>query len=79
MAARLRQAGIPISRVVRDAIRAAHERQAAAHRPRRRPSEIMREIYREHPDPAGLPHAKRDLRDRGGVRRLIRRQLRRRA
>ena len=79
MAARLRKAGIPISRVVRDAIRVAHERQAAARRPRRRPSQIMRDIYREHPDPADLPRRKHDLQDRQSVQRVIRRRLKRRA
>lgn len=51
MAARLREAGIPISRLVREAIRAAHARHAPARAARKRPSELMASIYREHPDP----------------------------
>ena len=77
MAAHLRREGVPISGVVRDAIRAAYERRAAARAPRRRASEIMADIYREHPDHPGLPPGKRDLRDRRSVRRVIRERLRR--
>lgn len=78
MAADLRKGGIQISRVVRDAIRAAHERQAVAPVSRMRAREIMTNIYREYPDPPNLPRATRDLRDRGSVRRVIRQRLRRR-
>jgi post-segregation antitoxin (ccd killing protein) len=78
MAARLREAGIPISHVVREAIRAAHERHAAARASRRPASEIMADIYREYPDPPSPRRSKRQLRDRASVRRLIRRRLRRR-
>jgi post-segregation antitoxin (ccd killing protein) len=78
MAARLREAGIPISGIVRDALRAAHERHTSARAPRRRPSEIMAEIYREHPDRQGVRRGKRDLTDRAAVRRVIRQRLRRR-
>jgi post-segregation antitoxin (ccd killing protein) len=76
MAARLRQAGIPISRLVREAIRAAHARHATARASRKRPSQIMANIYREQPDPPGLPRETRDLRNRASVRRVIRRRLR---
>ena len=79
MAARLREAGIPISRVVRAAIRAAHERHAAARVSRRPASEIMADIYREYPDPPNPPRGERDPRDRARVRRLIRRRLRHRS
>jgi post-segregation antitoxin (ccd killing protein) len=77
-AARLREAGIPISRVVREAIRAAHDRHAAARAARRPASEIMADIYREYPDRPSQPRKKRDLSDRVAVRRLIRQRLRRR-
>ena len=76
MAARLRQVGIPISRVVREAIRTAHARHATIRASRKRPSEIMASIYREHPDPPDLPREPRDLRSRASVRRVIRRRLR---
>jgi hypothetical protein len=73
MAARLRKDGIQISRVVREAIRAAYEGRTAARSPRRRAraKEVMAEIYRELPDPPGLRCSKRDLSDRATVRRLI--------
>lgn len=76
--AQLREAGVPISRLVREAIRVAHEQQATRRAPRRRPSEIMAEIYGEHPDPRAGSRRTLDLRDRGKVRRAIRRRLRRR-
>lgn len=78
MAARLREAGIQISSLVRSAIRAAHERQTTGRARRRRPSAIMADIYRQYPDPAGSPRRPRDLSDRRTVRRIIRQQLRRR-
>ena len=78
MAARLREAGIPISRVVRDAIRSAHARHTATRDSRGRPSEIIRRIYREHPDPPEAPRGRRDLLDRKSVRRAARQRLRRR-
>ena len=78
MAARLREAGIPISRVVREAIRVAHERHTAARALRRAASEIMADIYREYPDPPSPPPRARHLRDRASVSRLIRQRLRRR-
>lgn len=62
MAARLQKDGMPISRVVRDAIRAAYERHAAARASRRRASEIMAAIYRDHPDPPDVPRGKRGRR-----------------
>jgi len=79
MAKRLQKDGMRISRVVRDAIRAAYERHAVARARRRRASQIMMEIYREHPDPPDLPRKERDLRDRESVRRVIWKRLRRRS
>ena len=79
MAAGLRGAGIPISRLVREAIETAYQRHAALRAAGRRPREVMAEIYRAHPDPPGPRRAGRDLRDRRAVRRAIRRRLRRRA
>jgi hypothetical protein len=77
MAASLRKNGIRISHVVRDALRAAYERHAAAHAKRRRPSDVMASIYREVPDAPGPSPAKRDLGDRHAIRRMIRKRLRR--
>jgi hypothetical protein len=78
MAAHLRQDGIPISGIVRAAIRAAYERHAARRVTGRRPSEIMADIYREHPDPNDFPRGKSIARDRTSVRRIVRGRLRRR-
>ena len=78
MAAYLRKDGIEISGVVRDAIRAAYGQRAADRAAGRRASEIMADIYREHPDPPDLPREKRNLRDRGSVQRSIRQRLQRR-
>jgi hypothetical protein len=78
MAAHLRRGGIPISGIVRAAIRAAYERHAGRRATRGRASEIMAEIYREHPDPPDFPRGKSIARDRRRVRREIRDRLRRR-
>jgi hypothetical protein len=77
MAAALRKNGVQISRVVRDALRAAYQRQAAAHAQRGRPSDVMASIYREVPDASGQPRERRDLGDRHAIRRVIRKRLRR--
>lgn len=79
MAERLRKDGTPISRVVREAIRAEYERHMASRPARRRPAEIMATLYRELPDPPAETSRKPDLRDRRSVRRRILRRLRRRA
>jgi hypothetical protein len=77
MVARLQKGGMPISTLVRDAIRAAYKRQAAVRASQKRGSEIMAQIYREHPDPPELRSRKRNLRDRRAVQRVIRQRLRR--
>lgn len=70
-AAELRQAGVQISRLVRDAIRVEHARHLGAHRNRRTAKQTMARIYAEHPDPPRRPHRRLDLRDRRAVRRAI--------
>ena len=77
-AAELRKTGVQISRIVRDAIRAEHDRRVGRRRARRRPEEILAEIYAAHPDPPRAPHRAFDLRDRRAARRAILRKLRRR-
>jgi hypothetical protein len=77
MVARLQEQGLPISSLVRDAIRAAYKRQRTAAHSGRRAREIMADIYREHPDPLVLRSRRRDLRNRRKVRREIRARLRR--
>lgn len=69
--ARLRQAGVQLSRVVREAIRTAYDRQIGERSRRRDPAEIMAEIYAAYPDPPGLPPRRLDLRDRRAVRRAV--------
>lgn len=71
----LRQAGVEISRVVREAIRAEHGRRVGR-RGQPRPAEVMGAIYAAHPDPPGLPRRRYDMRDRRAARRAIARKLR---
>jgi len=77
MVARLREAGLSLSPLVRDAIETAYRQHAGVRSSGGRPSRIMDEIYRTHPDPPGRPRPRPDLRDRRAVRRVIRRRLRR--
>lgn len=78
LVAALRQAGVPISRVVREAIRAEHGRRTGGRRRGEKPSAVVARIYAEHPDPPGQGHRRIDLRDRRAVRRAIARRLRQR-
>jgi hypothetical protein len=79
LVAALRRAGVPISRLVRDAIRAEHERRTRAGARRQTPAQLMAQIYADHPDPPGARPRRYDLRDRRAVRREITRRLRRRS
>jgi post-segregation antitoxin (ccd killing protein) len=74
-AAALRKDGVAVSRIVREAIRAAYERRTSERGRARRARAIMAEIYRDHPDPPGQRRTARDLRDRRAVRRAIRMRL----
>ena len=76
--ARLREAGVQISRLVREAIRAEHDRRLGRREAPRHPAEIMAEIYAAYPDPPGLPARRVDLRDRKAVRRAVLAWMRRR-
>lgn len=78
LASELRRAGFPISRLVRDAIRAQHEQRIGKRGKRPRASDVMARIYAEHPDPPGVSRRRLDLRDRLAVRRAIARRLGRR-
>jgi hypothetical protein len=75
LAAELRGAGVAISRVVREAIRAEHTRRLGPRRRGRRPSEIVRGICAMFPD-EGEPSLGVDTRDRHAVRRHITGRLR---
>jgi hypothetical protein len=74
----LRKAGVQLSRVVRDAIRAEHERRVRSGAGQRRVADIMAEIYAAYPDPPGTARRRFDLRDRVAARRAILRRLARR-
>jgi len=67
----LREQGVEISQVMREALEAEYERRVLK---RRTPGEIdamFREIYEKYPDPEGLPPRGFDLRDRKAVREFI--------
>jgi len=74
-AAALREAGVPISTVVREAIRSAYERRVAVGRRARKPSTIVAAILAEYPDEQDTQARKFDLRDRDAVRREIVKRL----
>lgn len=77
LAAELRERGVQLSRIVREAIRAAHGQQVNPRATRRRPSAVVAAIYAEFPDPPGLARLCDDLRDRRSVRRAITARMRR--
>ena len=78
IAAELRKEGVQLSRVVREALRAAHTVGGASRSRRRRASDIMAEIYAQFPDPPGLARRRFDLRDRRSARRAIAARAKRR-
>jgi hypothetical protein len=74
-AAELREEGVQISDVVREAIRAEYLRRRPGRPGNRRPSLIVKEILAALPDPAEAPRAV-DPSDRHAVRRHIAAKLR---
>ena len=78
MAAHLKQEGVQLSTVVRDAIRVAYDQRVRLRVRPRRLSALMEEIYLAAPDRSGGRRPTYDLRDRGSVRRVIVARLRRR-
>jgi len=78
IAARLKQQGVQLSSVVRDAIRIAYGQHVRRRQRPRRLSALMEEIYLEVPDQGRPPPPKYDLRDRNSIRRVIVGRLRRR-
>lgn len=78
IAAELRNKGTQLSRVVREALRAAHTVRRASRRRRGRASDVTAEIYAQLPDPPGLARSRFNLRDRRSVRRAIAAQAKRR-
>ena len=77
MAAQLREEGIRLSTVIREAIRAAYDQRARGRTGPRRLGAIMSEIYATVPDPRGRP-PRYNLRDPKSVRRAVLARLRRR-
>jgi len=72
----LRKAGVPISGLVRDAIRAEYERRVAPAARGRRASRIVAEILASLPDPPDVAPRGFDLSDRLERRRHIASKLR---
>jgi hypothetical protein len=78
MAAHLKQEGIQLSTVVRDAIRVAYDQRVRLRTRPRRLSSLMEQIYLSVPDRGGRRRPMYDLRDRRSIRRVIVARLRRR-
>jgi hypothetical protein len=77
-AAELREDGVQISDVVREAIRAEHLRRRSGKSGKGRPSLLVKEILAALPDPEGMPRLAVDTTDRHAVRRHIATKLGRR-
>jgi hypothetical protein len=75
-ATELRKTGGQVSRIVREAIRAEHERRVQRSRAQKPTAEIRAEIYAAHPDPPLASARGFDLRDRKAAREAIVRKLR---
>jgi hypothetical protein len=69
--AELRREGVQLSRIVREALRAAHTARRTTAGRRRRASDIMAAVYAQCPDPPCVPRRRVDLRYRASVRRAI--------
>jgi hypothetical protein len=75
MAAELREEGVEMSSLVRDAIRNEYGRR----RRRLRPQDVdalLAEIYARHPDPPGPTKPRPDIHDRRAFREAFRRRVR---
>ncbi|HMH50016.1 MAG TPA: hypothetical protein VK548_07265 [Candidatus Acidoferrum sp.] len=77
-AVELRKTGVKISRIVREAIRAEHDRRVKRSRARQATADILADIYAAHPDPPRMPRRAFDLRDRKAAREAILGKLHRR-
>jgi hypothetical protein len=74
----LRSAGVPISAVVRAAIRAEYEKRLPGAASGMKPSDIVAETLAGIPDPPDMPPKRADPADRRAVRRAIAARLKRR-
>ena len=75
-AAALRKAGVRISSLVRDAIRAEFDRQRKLKRRGRIPSDIVQQIMARYPTPLGTPPRAYNVHDRREARAAILEKLR---
>jgi hypothetical protein len=73
----LRAQGVVLSDLVREAIDERHAQTTHAVSPSA-VTAIMQRIFREHPDPPGLPPRRYSVHDRRSARAAIRRKLKRR-
>jgi post-segregation antitoxin (ccd killing protein) len=79
LADQLREEGIPISRIVREAIRSEHARRIATRGRKQKPSELVADLFEQFPD---APRAKGhgiDTTDRQAVQAYIAARLRRKS
>lgn len=74
----LRERGVTLSDLVREAIDVRYGETASKRRPRD-VREILGDILRKHPDPAGLPPRDYDVRDRRQARTAILERMRRKS
>lgn len=72
----LKRAGVQLSNIVREAIRAEHERRLGRRSARESAREVMATIYAAHPDPPGLPARRYAVEDRRAARQAIVAKLR---
>lgn len=75
MAAELRRAGVPISGLVREAIRREYDRRLGPDRRPTRPSLLVAEILASLPDPGDLPAREFSAANGAEVRRHISKKL----
>jgi hypothetical protein len=76
--AELRRAGVRISAIVRQAIRAEHEQRVGKRPGARAAAALLARIYADLPDTPGVGPRGFDLRDRRAVRAAVERRARRR-
>lgn len=74
----LKRAGVQLSRIVREAIRAEHQRRLGGGTARGAASAVMANIYAAYPDPPGVRSRRYATDDREAARRAILRKLRKR-
>lgn len=73
----LRRAGVEISSLVREALRAEYARRTNGRKDRRPVSEILADIYAQNPAPAEEPARDYDVHDRKQAREAILRKMKR--